>query len=130
MERLTNYEIVMDIEWIKNITGADQYFEIIFSTKDRKEYKIIFERVWDMRWSIENASIARWYDLRSCLPERIVDSSIYVIEDSEYIRYFEQQVMGTRPIDELKHYIISDTTDTTLDILAVKKPVLVGPISI
>ena len=125
MEKLKNYEIVIEIEWIKNITGADQYFEVIFLTKDKKEYKFIFERVWDMRWSIENASIARWYELHSCLSKGIVNNSIYVVEDSEYIKYFEKQVMGTRPIDELKHYIISDTTDTTLDVLTVKEPKLI-----
>lgn len=125
MESLKNCSTIMDIDWIENVSGADQYFEVFFSTKDKIKYKIILERVWDMRWSIENASIDRFCQFRKCLPEGLIDNGIYLVEDSEYIKYFENQVSGTRPVDELKHYIFCDNVDTTLDVLTIKEPMIV-----
>ena len=125
MERLTNGKIIMDIDIIENISGANQHFEVIFSTKDKTKYKIILKWVWDMRYSIENASIDRFCELRTCLPEGFINNGFYIVENSEYITYFENQASGTRPIDELKHYIFIDNVDTTLDVLTLEKPVFV-----
>jgi len=125
MGKLANCEIVMDIDMIENISGANQHFEVVFSTKDKLKYKIILKWVWDMRYSIENASIDRFCEFRTRLPEGFTKNGFYMVEDSEYIKYFENQVMGTRPINELKHYIFIDNVDTTLDVLTVGEPVLV-----
>jgi hypothetical protein len=125
MERLANCEIIMDIDMIEDISGANTYFEVIFSTRDKEKYKFILEQVCDMRYSIENASIVRWADFRTRLPDGIIDNGVYIVEDSEYIKYFEYQIMHTYPTDDLKHYIFSDNVDTTLDVLTLKKPVLV-----
>jgi len=125
MEKLANCEIIMDIELIENISGANQYFEVIFSTKDEKKYKIILDSVSDMRYSIENASIDRFCEFDKQFSEGIVHNSFYVVENSKYIEYFEYQVSGTRPIDNLKHYIILDKVDTILDILTSERLTLV-----
>jgi len=126
MQSLENCEFVIEILEIEHIVSDSQYFEIFFSTVDGERYKFIFNRVWDMRYSIENASIDRFCKFRKCLPEGIIDTCVYVVKNSDYIKYFEQQVSGTLPTDELTHYIVSDRTDTTLDILAnYYKPVLV-----
>ena len=124
MEKLTNCEIIININLITKISGGDRCFEVIFLTADEEEYKITFGRVWDMRWSIENASIDRFCEFRKCLPEGIVENGIYLVENSKYIKYFEHQVSGTLPVDELKHFILSDNIDTTLDILTLEKPIL------
>jgi len=126
MEKLVNWEITIDIEMIENISGANQHFEVLFTAKNKKQYKFILKDVWDMRYSIENASIERFSEFRKCLPTGIIDNGVYVVEDSEYIKYFEHQVSGTRPINELKHYIISDCVDTLLDVLTPEKPALVA----
>ena len=126
MEKLKNCDIIIDIEIIENISGGDQAFEIVFVTKEKEKYKIVFDFVWDMRYSIENASIERFCEFRKCLPDGIIDNGIYIVEESEYIKYFEHQVSGTRPVDELKHYILCDRVDTTLDILIYRNvPVLI-----
>ena len=125
MENIANCEIVMDIDMIENISGANTFFEVVFSTKDKTKYKFIFERVWDMRYSIENASIDRWSQFRTCLPKGLIHNNIYLVQDSEYIKYFEHQISGTYPTNELKHYILHDNVDTTLDVLTLEKPVLV-----
>ena len=124
MERLTNCNFNPDIWSIEYILGSYERFEIIFYTKNKEKYKIVFNHVWDMRYSIENASIERFYQFRKHLKEGIKESSVYLVEDSEYIKYFEKQVSGTRPIDEIKHYIVSDEIDTILDILTVDEPQL------
>jgi len=127
MEKLANCEFVIDIDMIENISGANQSFEVTFSTVNKKKYKFIFNFVYDMRYSVENASIDRFYELRKFLPEGIVDNGIYVVENSEYIKYFEHQVSGTLPIDEMTHYILCDRVDTILDILVCRdKPVLIS----
>ena len=124
MGKLVNYDIVINIEQITNISGADQYFEVTFSAKNGMEFKIIFDQVWDMRWSIENASIERFCNFREFQQEELIKNSIYVVEDSEYIGYFEKQVSGTRPIDKLRHFIIYDNVNTTLDILSNRGPTI------
>lgn len=124
MEKLTNCEIIIDIESIENISGGNQTFEVLFSTKEKQKCKLIFKQVWDVRWSIENASIDRFCELRKNLPEGLIDNNIFVVENSEYIKYFERQVSGTRPVYNLKHYILYDNVDSTIDILTLNSPVL------
>jgi hypothetical protein len=124
MESLLNCEIIIDIDVIENISGANQNFEIIFLTKDKARKKIILKLVWDMRYSIENASIDRFCEFRKRLPKGIIDNGVYIVKDSEYIKYFEHQISGTYPTDGLKHYIFIDNTDTILDILTLEKPVI------
>jgi len=125
MQKLVNYDVIIDIDLIENITGANQYFEVFFSTKEKIRYKIVLEWVWDMRYSIENANIDRFHEFRTCLPEGLIDNGTFIVEDSEYIKYFEQQVMGTMPIDKLKHYIFYDTVDSVIDVLTEKKPIII-----
>jgi len=124
-EQLANYDIDINIDLIEKISGGNEEFEIFFCTKEQEKYKLIFDIVWDLRYSIENASIDRFCEFRKNLPSDIKESSVYIVKDSEYIKYFEQQVSGTRPIDELVHFIVHDNVDTTLDILTLRDPVLV-----
>ena len=86
MEKLSNCDIVLDIKVIENISGANQYFEVTFICKDMKKCKLIFDHVWDMRYSIENASIERFSQFRKSLPEGLMENNIYVVKDSEYIK--------------------------------------------
>ena len=124
MQSLTDCGITADIEIIEKITGGDNVIEVVFSDKARVKYKLIFTWVWDMRYSIENASIERFCEFRKFLQEDLVDNSIFTVEDSDYIKYFEHQVSGTRSVSELKHYILYDRVDTVLDILSTKEPTI------
>ena len=122
METLVNCDIFIDIELIENISGANQYFEVFFKSKDNLKYKVIFDYVWDIRYSIENGYIDRFSKFHR---EAIKKSSILLIENSEYIKYFEKQASGTLPIEDIKNYILSDSVDSVIEILALKKPTLV-----
>lgn len=91
MEKLINCDFILNIECIESISGANQYYEVVFSTKDKMKHKIIFDFVWDIRCSIENGYIDRASKFLHCEKEK---SSVLLVENSEHIKYFENQVSG------------------------------------
>ena len=121
MEKLENCNIVIDIESIDKISGGNQTYEVFFISKENIKYKIIFDFVWDIRCSIESAYIDR--SSKFCHNER-QKSSVLLMKDSDYIKFFEDQVSGTRPVDEIKNYILFDSIDTVIEVLTLKEPVL------
>jgi hypothetical protein len=121
MEKIVNCEIIIDIELIENISGGNQYFEIEFVTKEKDRYKLSFDFVWDMRYSIENGYIDKFYKFER---SNEVESSIYIVENSDYVKYFENQSSGTLPMKDVKNYILSDKVDTVVEILTIKEPLL------
>ena len=122
MEKLTNCDIIIDIEFIENISGGNQNYEILFLAKDGEKYKIIFDFALDIRCSIESAYIDRATKFLHAEKEK---SSVLLIENSEYFKYFESQVSGTRPVDNIKNYIIFDSVDTIIEVLTMKDANLV-----
>lgn len=126
MEKLTNYKYTLNIEHICSVSGGDQRFEILFISKaDGCRYKLIFDPVLDMRYSIENGFIERFHRFRQNLPSNIIDNSLYVVRDSDYIKFFHEQSSHTREDVSLTDYIICDEIDTVLELLSSKEPVLV-----
>ncbi|HNX29824.1 MAG TPA: hypothetical protein PKN87_10520 [Syntrophomonadaceae bacterium] len=122
MEKLINCNIIIDIESIEMVSGANQYFEMVFLTSEKTKYKIIFDFVWDLRYSIENGYIDR---ASKFLHEEREKSSVLMIENSEYVKYFEGQVSGTRPTAGIRDYILFDSVDTVVEVLTIKEPVLI-----
>lgn len=122
MEKLVNCDIVIDIKSIDKIVAGNQLCEIFFTTTDQIKYKIVFDFVWDFRASIENAYISR--SSKFCHNEK-EKSSILLIQNSSYVKYFKKQVSGTRPISELNDYILFDSVDTIIELLSIKKPILI-----
>ncbi|MCL2056921.1 MAG: hypothetical protein FWH02_06860 [Oscillospiraceae bacterium] len=125
MQKITPYHLKIDIEEIEYISGPNPCFEIYFAATDKRKYKLIFDNVWDLRYSIEITSVERFIHFRENSPEWTEDNGIYLIEDSDYIKYFTEQTFGAYPTDELKHYLVHDAIDTILDILGNREPLLV-----
>ncbi|TDW20590.1 hypothetical protein EDD63_1112 [Breznakia blatticola] len=121
MEVLVNCNIVVDIETIENISGSNQYFEIIFSTPNKDQYKLKFDSVWDIRCATENGYIDRFSKFERNVKKK---SNILMIENSKYKKYFEHQSSGTRPMEEIENYIISDMIDTVIELLTSQEPTL------
>lgn len=121
MENLENCNIVIDIESIDKVSGGNQFFEVFFVSSDKIKYKIIFDFVWDFRCSIENVYIDR--ASKFCHNER-EKSSVLLVKDSNYVKYFEEQVSGTRLTNDIKNYILFDSIDTVIEVLTLKEPVL------
>jgi hypothetical protein len=46
VERLINCDIIIDIELIEMISGANQCFEVVVSKKNKVKQKIIFDNAW------------------------------------------------------------------------------------
>ena len=121
MEKLKNCDIVVVIEDIETISGTGQLFEVIFTANDGAKYKFTFDSVWDFRCATENAYIERGSKFSH---EEREKSSILLIENSDYIKYFKEQSSGTRPVNTLKDYIIFDAIDTVVEVLTIKEPTL------
>ena len=124
MERFTNCELIIDILEIEAIDGGNQSFEIRYIAQDEKRYKLTFECVWGLRYSIEEGYIDQGHHIWKNTSKDVVVNGIYIIEDSEYLKYFERQVSGTRPVDGITVYFIGDKTDTCVEVLALSKPIL------
>lgn len=122
METLVNCGIILDIESIDNVSGGSQEFEIYFTSEDNVKYKLVFDCVWEIRCAIENAYIDRSTQFKH---EETQKSSVLLIQNSNYIKYFAKQVSGTRPLDEIKDYLIFDSIDTIIEVLTVKEPMLI-----
>ena len=125
MQRLTNCEFIIDIQEIVHISSAGQ-FEILVLTTDQERYKFIFKNVWDMRLSMEIVNVNRFCEFRKCLPDGIIYNGIYVVEDSDYVKYWEIESAGAYGPVRLTHYLVQDNSDLLVDILVCGKgPVLV-----
>ena len=125
MEKLLNYDIIIDIEMITNISGGNRIFEIEFFTADHLHFKMVFEDVWDMRYAIENGCIDRFVEFRKTLDADIIDNGTYIVENSEYIKCFERQASGTLPTKLLTDFIVCDSTDTVIEVLSTTFPKLI-----
>ena len=125
MERLRNWSRLLYMELIDEFKGGNRDLEIFFTTKNKAKYKLVFKHVWDLRWSIENGYIDRFFEFRKNLPENIIENSIYIVENSEYIEYFIKQISGTLPVNKLVDYLLYDEIDTVMEILANEDPILV-----
>ena len=115
----------MRIELITQFVGGNQELVIYFDDKEKKKWKIYFDFVWDFRYAIENAFIDRCYNMRQQEGAWTEDNSIYIVENSEYIKYFENQISGTYPTNKLKHFLIFDEIDTGIEILTNKEPIII-----
>lgn len=92
-----------------------------FSSSNQTRYKLVFDFVWDFSCSIENAYIDRTSKFIHNETEKI---SILLIQNSNYIKYFKEQVSGTCPVSELKNYILFDSVDTIIELLTLQEPIL------
>lgn len=121
MEKLVNCQFCIEIDSIIKICGGNQRYEVFFVDTNNLKYKLTFDFVWDIRCSIENAYIMR---STKFLHFEEKPSSILLVENSDYLKYFEEQVSGTRPINALKDYILFDKIDTVIELLTSESPIL------
>ena len=121
MEKTINTEFILNITKIKKITVEDGKNIVLVDSKEYGIVEIIFENVWDCRYTIENGIIDRG---TSIIHEEKIKNSIYEVKESRYIDYFKKQVSGTRSIDKLKDYILYDEIETVFEVLTNDKPYL------
>lgn len=114
LERSSGKSIVNKIffENDKLIVGVDD---------EVKSIAITFQNLYAYKYSIESGIIDR---LQTVYREN-EGSLIYTVENSDYIKDFEFQSSGTRPIENLKHYLLMDSIDTVVEVLALSEPVII-----
>lgn len=108
MEKLVNCQFCIEIASITGICGGNQCYEVLFVDNNDLKYKLTFDYVWDIRCSIENAYIMR---STKFIHDEEKPSSILLVQNSDYLKYFEEQASGTRPTNTLKNYILFDKID-------------------
>ena len=120
METWIGYDrIDVDIEWIQQFCGGDGECSLFFLDRGGRRGKLHFPNIFDFRYAIKSAFIARFADV-----SREKSKGFDTVEGSEYIKYFEYHVSGTIPIGRVRHYIIFDKVGTGIETLATREPVL------
>lgn len=122
MEKVISYDkLNLDIEFIEEFKGGNREFEIYFSDSVRNKFKLQFNNVLDIRYSVENGFI----DRISNMPVDILENNrIFVLTDSSYFNNFAIQISGTIPTENIKHYLLFDRVDTGIELLTTSEPIL------
>jgi len=122
VEKWNLYEsIEVEIELIESFSGGNRECTVYFVDKQNRKGKLAFTNVFDFRYAIENAFIDRF----SNIPQNIHGkNSIYIVGESDYKSNFENQVSGTIPVDNIRHFVIFDVIDTGIEILTNQDPIL------
>ena len=119
MEKIVKTDFSLTMTHIKKITVGDGECTINVDTQEYGNIDIYFEQIWDCRYCIENGGIVRWANLQR---SEGLKGSFFEVENSDYLKYFEEQVEGTMPVDVLTDYLMSDEIDTIFEVLAFRKP--------
>ncbi|MDR1229934.1 MAG: hypothetical protein LBK61_00890 [Spirochaetaceae bacterium] len=123
MERWLAYEKEkFQIEHIDRFTGGNQEITIFFSDKKRVKYALHFDLIIDFRYTVEDTFCHR--AAQRPWTESEQSACVYVVEDSDYLKFFKEQSAGIFPIDGIRHFIVFDAIDTAIELLAEGNPVL------
>jgi len=121
MEEWIVYERIKNkIELIESFTGGNMKCVICFLGEDKNEYTLSFDDVYDFRYAIETAFIGRDANTTSESSQNF--NSIYIVEESEYIKKFKHDTCECISTENMKHFIIFDSIDTGIEILTIKEP--------
>jgi hypothetical protein len=117
MEKWYAYEkIQVQVEHIYGVFGGGRECTIFFSDKENRKYVLHSRIVFDFRYTIKTAFCNR-------VAKRLGQDSvagIYTVEDSDYLKFFEDHTSGTIPIpwlDDLRHFILFDAVNTGIELL-------------
>jgi hypothetical protein len=110
------------IEHIYRFTGGDQECTIFYLDKKKRKYALYFDCIIDFRYTVEDAFCNRSAQEPWTAPSE--GASVLTVEDSDYLKFFEDQSAGIFPTDGIRHFIIFDDIDTAIELLAEGDPVL------
>lgn len=82
-------------------------------------YKITFNSPFEIRYSVEDMNRTRFSKLTA---EKELQSRINIIKNSPYIKILDEYFIDTYPMNELIHYLITDSSDSVIDILTNESP--------
>lgn len=125
MEQVIDSEFIYKILVIKEIVELERVFNILFETETEEGnasgefYKITFNSPFEIRYSVEDMNRTRFSKLTA---EKELESSINIIKNSPYIKILDEYFIDTYPVNELIHYLITDSSDSVIDILTNEIP--------
>ena len=123
MEKLIPLNDMPNIEYISSALVLQSEARIRFDDFDKNSYELYFPDVYDFRQCVEAAFISRKFDDKADDRRKC---SVFLVENSELIKSFitgSDGVYGDKE-SEYCHYIIYDSIDTIIEIIAVKPPLL------
>ncbi len=123
MEKLIPLKDMPNIEYISSALVLQREVRVYFDDFDKKSHELHFPDVYDFRQCVEAAFIARKFD--DDADDRRT-YSVFLVENSQLIKRFinsSDGVYGDRE-SEYRHYIIYDSIDTIIEIIAAKSPLL------
>lgn len=121
MEIIKDSEFIHEILSIDDISGDNQIFNITFKTREREFYRLTFNSTWDLHYSVEMANVTRFGGFKG-KEERTSDISL--IENSEYIKSLDDTFVEVYKLNDLVHYVITDASDTVVDVITDESPVI------
>ncbi|QDK70399.1 hypothetical protein [Lactococcus protaetiae] len=127
MEMVIDSEFIYKILVIREIWEDEGTFHFIFETQTERElaskeyYELSFSRVVGMEYSIMAINRLRFSKLTA---KDELNSNICLIENSEWIKNLDEYFIDIYQPKNLKHYLIIDSSDTVIDILADGHPTL------
>ncbi|MBK0084490.1 hypothetical protein IAE51_11370 [Lactococcus sp. S64] len=127
MERVVDSEFIYKILVIIDIWEEEEGVNITFETEDdnglsaKEYYKLVFTHVISIEKSIMDINRLRFSKLTV---EKELKSNICLIEGSDRIKSLDEYFIDIYKPNNLKHYLIVDSSDTVLDVLAYEQPVV------
>lgn len=127
MERVVDSEFIYKILVIIDIWEEEGVFNVTFETENdnglsaKEYYKLVFTHVISIEKSIMDINRLRFSTLTV---EQELKSNICLIEGSERIKNLDEYFIDIYKPNNLKHYLIVDSSDTVLDVLAYEQPVV------
>lgn len=96
---------------------------VIGVKKGSIEKNVIFEDIYAYKYSNESGII----DRVSKVPVEILrKNKVFLVEESDYLKEYEFQSSGTRPMEEVRHFVLLDGIDTVVEVLAMSEPKIVS----
>lgn len=122
MEKLISVPDSPRIEVITSALVLQQEAKIFADSFDGKKYEIYFPNIYDFRQCVEAAFISRKFESDADKQ----NFAVRTVENSDWIRSFIRSscgVYGEKESDFI-HYILFDSIDTIIEIIATKPPVI------
>lgn len=123
MEKLIYLPQYPQIQMITSVLVQQREVKIYFDDFENNKYELHFPIVYDFRQCIEEAFISRKFEVNV---NDEINFAVFSIENSDWINNFisaTDGVYGESPND-FQHYIIFESIDTRIEILATQQPKL------
>ena len=109
----------LDIKQTYKVAFEEGGCSLMVTTQQRRLEKIEFPYVYDFRYTLREVLVSRMANFT-----QDGGTGIYLVKESSYLRYFEQQVSGTISLSDVKHYVILSASGYCAELLSPDEPIV------